>query len=104
MTNLLNSDYDIVFLVDDSGSMYGNRWGEAGRALAGVARIAAQYDNNGIDVYFLNSPEKASGLTVSYARLFHTHSDTKCFPLPPVRDRGHETFRDHTTIWTDANG
>ncbi|KAH7344088.1 hypothetical protein B0J17DRAFT_714227 [Rhizoctonia solani] len=48
-------EYDIVFLVDDSGSMAGDRWAEASKALAGVARIASQYDPDGIDIYFLNS-------------------------------------------------
>ncbi|CUA77908.1 hypothetical protein RSOLAG22IIIB_06861 [Rhizoctonia solani] len=48
-------EYDIVFLVDDSGSMAGPRWAEASKALAGVARIASQYDPDGIDIYFLNS-------------------------------------------------
>ncbi|CCO30059.1 hypothetical protein RSOLAG1IB_03192 [Rhizoctonia solani AG-1 IB] len=48
-------EYDIVFLVDDSGSMAGTRWNEASTALAGVARIASQYDPDGVDIYFLNS-------------------------------------------------
>ncbi|GAB1523707.1 VWA domain-containing protein [Rhizoctonia solani] len=48
-------EYDIVFLVDDSGSMAGSRWNEASTALAGVAGIASQYDPDGIDIYFLNS-------------------------------------------------
>ncbi|KAL5637189.1 hypothetical protein ACGC1H_000989 [Rhizoctonia solani] len=48
-------EYDIVFLVDDSGSMAGPRWAEACKALAGVAKIASQYDPDGIDIYFLNS-------------------------------------------------
>ncbi|KAJ1308348.1 hypothetical protein OPQ81_004058 [Rhizoctonia solani] len=48
-------EYDIVFLVDDSGSMAGPRWAEASKALSGVARIASQYDPDGIDIYFLNS-------------------------------------------------
>jgi len=45
-----------VILVDDSASMYGDRWAEAREALAGVADLAAKYSSEGVDVYFLNNP------------------------------------------------
>ncbi|WWC92750.1 uncharacterized protein L201_007709 [Kwoniella dendrophila CBS 6074] len=48
-------DFDTVFLVDDSTSMAGERWSEARQALMEVAEIAARYDENGVDIYFLNS-------------------------------------------------
>ncbi|WVR08112.1 hypothetical protein IAU60_005158 [Kwoniella sp. DSM 27419] len=48
-------EYDTVFLVDDSTSMAGERWSEARLALMEVAEIAARYDENGVDIYFLNS-------------------------------------------------
>lgn len=54
-----------MFLVDDSGSMAGSLWREAGKALADVARVAAQYDDDGIDIHFLNSKEFASKVKVS---------------------------------------
>jgi hypothetical protein len=57
--------YDTIFLVDDSGSMAGALWNEAGKALAGVARVASQYDDDGIDIYFLNSRDFARKVTVS---------------------------------------
>ncbi|KAH7887319.1 hypothetical protein F5I97DRAFT_817456 [Phlebopus sp. FC_14] len=54
--------YDTVIIVDDSGSMRGARWEEAAKALAGLARIAAQYDSDGIDIHFLNNPCTACGM------------------------------------------
>lgn len=48
-------DFDTVFLVDDSGSMAGARWREAKSAIDGVVHQAIKYDEDGIDIYFLNS-------------------------------------------------
>ncbi|KAG8747075.1 hypothetical protein FRC10_002491 [Ceratobasidium sp. 414] len=59
----LLKEYDTVFLIDDSGSMAGSLWREAGKALEGVARVAAQYDDDGIDIHFLNSRESMFGVT-----------------------------------------
>ncbi|TFK28923.1 hypothetical protein FA15DRAFT_652358 [Coprinopsis marcescibilis] len=53
------SEYDTIFLVDDSSSMSCN----ATRALAEFARIAARYDEDGIDVHFLNNPTVGEHLT-----------------------------------------
>lgn len=57
-------DYDTIFIIDDSASMQVNempdgsigpsRWDEARDALCGVVRIAARYDDDGIDVHFIN--------------------------------------------------
>ncbi|GKZ21118.1 hypothetical protein AbraIFM66951_008694 [Aspergillus brasiliensis] len=48
-------DFDTIFIVDDSTSMLtGNRWKEAENAIAAIAPICTQYDQDGIDVYFLN--------------------------------------------------
>ncbi|TFK61517.1 hypothetical protein BDN72DRAFT_828200 [Pluteus cervinus] len=49
--------YDTVIIVDDSDSMYGNRWVKAGEALQDLARVASQYDEDGLDILFLNSLE-----------------------------------------------
>lgn len=71
--------YDVVFLVDDSGSvsrdrhlrhrltiqMSGARWDEARDALMDVAEQAARYDEDGVDVYFLNSRIKGTSMKVS---------------------------------------
>ncbi|KAL2038882.1 hypothetical protein N7G274_008404 [Stereocaulon virgatum] len=47
--------YDTVFLVDDSGSMYGKRWDMTKEVVAAIARIAVKYDNDGVDVRFFNA-------------------------------------------------
>ncbi|KAH7887317.1 hypothetical protein F5I97DRAFT_817102 [Phlebopus sp. FC_14] len=54
--------YDTVIVMDDSGSMEGSSWEEAKNALAGLARYAAEYDADGIDVYFLNNSKVARGM------------------------------------------
>ncbi|KAF8634863.1 hypothetical protein AX15_000618 [Amanita polypyramis BW_CC] len=46
-----------VILVDDSSSMYDRLWPIARNALAGVVDLNAKYSTEGVDVYFLNSPE-----------------------------------------------
>lgn len=75
--------FDVIFLVDDSGSMANNNsksWAEvrdrlyitsitmfsygnqARAALASLAEKAGQYDTDGIDVYFLNNDESGRQL------------------------------------------
>ncbi|KAG9094096.1 hypothetical protein FRC07_011358 [Ceratobasidium sp. 392] len=49
------SRYDTQFLVDDSLSMEGSRWNEARGALAGLAKIALEYDDDGVEIFFLNA-------------------------------------------------
>lgn len=49
-------EYDVVFLIDDSGSMKGERWTEASNALNNLANwiIDNGWDSDGIDLRFLN--------------------------------------------------
>ncbi|KAG5636434.1 hypothetical protein H0H81_008076 [Sphagnurus paluster] len=56
------SRFDTVLLVDDSKSMRGSRWTQAGKALSTLATIAARYDEDGIDIEFLNSKRRGSGM------------------------------------------
>ncbi|RMZ88512.1 hypothetical protein DV736_g4264, partial [Chaetothyriales sp. CBS 134916] len=48
------TQFDTVFLVDDSGSMAGRSWRETCAALRAIAPICTAYDQDGIDIYFLN--------------------------------------------------
>jgi hypothetical protein len=57
--------YDMVILVDDSGSMAGGRWRETRMALMEVAEQAAGLDSDGIDVHFINDSAVGEGLRVS---------------------------------------
>jgi uncharacterized protein YegL len=49
--------FDTVFLVDDSGSMAGRSWRETADALKTITPICTKYDQDGIDIYFLNCPD-----------------------------------------------
>ncbi|KAG6875465.1 hypothetical protein C0992_003749, partial [Termitomyces sp. T32_za158] len=53
----LLSRYDVVLLVDDSGSMSGDLWKEARKALQDLATEASKYDEDGIEIRFLNSSD-----------------------------------------------
>ncbi|WAR63300.1 hypothetical protein PtB15_18B383 [Puccinia triticina] len=56
--------YDTVLLIDDSASMsLQGRWSEAAAAVAGLADTLVRYDNDGIDVYFMNSVEHLRNAT-----------------------------------------
>jgi hypothetical protein len=48
------TQFDTVFLIDDSGSMAGRSWRETSAALAAITPICTAHDANGIDIYFLN--------------------------------------------------
>ena len=52
---MLNIAYRQQFLV----GMY---WNETAQALSGLCEVAAQYDNDGIDVYFFNWPTPVLGV------------------------------------------
>lgn len=47
-------DFDTIFLVDDSASMYGRRWKDAEAAISAITPICTKHDPDGIDIYFLN--------------------------------------------------
>ncbi|KAI1343833.1 hypothetical protein F5Y15DRAFT_368143 [Xylariaceae sp. FL0016] len=47
-------EYDTVFLIDDSGSMYGSRWRETREALKVMVPICVALDDDGVDIHFMN--------------------------------------------------
>lgn len=49
------SSFDTIFLIDDSGSMYGQSWREVQSVLASITPLCTAHDADGIDVYFLNN-------------------------------------------------
>jgi len=53
-------NFDLVIVVDDSTSMtLGrpiSRWEESRKAISAIAEAALEFDSDGIDVHFLNSP------------------------------------------------
>ena len=53
------STFDTIFLIDDSGSMAGRSWKETATALKSITPICTAHDADGIDIYFLNSPDNS---------------------------------------------
>ena len=53
-------DFDTIFLIDDSGSMYGERWNQTRKALEAIVPICTSHDADGIDIYFLNNHNNAT--------------------------------------------
>ncbi|KAJ7274976.1 hypothetical protein C8J57DRAFT_1177829 [Mycena rebaudengoi] len=49
-------NFQTVLIVDDSRSMRGALWTQAGNALQDLAAVAAEYDTDGLEIHFLNSP------------------------------------------------
>lgn len=47
------TEFDTVFLIDDSGSMAGRSWRETAAALSAITPICTSHDADGIDIYFL---------------------------------------------------
>lgn len=47
-------EFDTIFLVDDSSNMMGALWQEAKLDIVAIASICTQYDNDGVDIFFLN--------------------------------------------------
>jgi hypothetical protein len=64
--------FDTIIIVDDSGSMYGERWREARDVLASLVQTASIYDIDGIDIYFLNDRQYGTNMKSDAAvkRLF----------------------------------
>lgn len=52
--NILKA-YDTVFLIDDSPSMYGAKWELVQKILDHSTAVASRYDEDGIDVHFMNN-------------------------------------------------
>lgn len=51
------TDFDTVFLIDDSGSMRGKLWKEVEAALQVIVPICTARDLDGVDFYFLNNED-----------------------------------------------
>ena len=68
--------YDTLFLVDDSGLMFSQRWKIASHILASIAAIAVEYDKDGVDIRFFN--EDSEGLNLdSSAKVMEVFNTVK---------------------------
>jgi len=57
------TQFDTIFLIDDSGSMAGRSWRETSAALRAITPICTAHDSDGIDIYFLNHRNPVAGST-----------------------------------------
>lgn len=75
-------DYDTFIILDDSESML-HLWKEACRALSTLAAVASQYDTDGIEIRFLNSPMGGNHLKSAkdVKRLFESVSPSGRTPI-----------------------
>jgi uncharacterized protein YegL len=55
------TQFDTIFLIDDSGSMAGRSWRETSAALSAITPICTAHDSDGIDIYFLNHRNPMAG-------------------------------------------
>ncbi|KAF8189811.1 hypothetical protein K438DRAFT_1592677 [Mycena galopus ATCC 62051] len=55
-------DFHTVLIVDDSHSMRGALWKQAGKALQDLAAVASEYDTDGLEIHFFNSDVVAKGV------------------------------------------
>jgi hypothetical protein len=55
-------NYDTVFLIDDSSSMWGTKWEQTRDALKEIVPICTSYDKDGVDICFLNYGEELNGV------------------------------------------
>ncbi|RHZ59022.1 uncharacterized protein CDV56_103402 [Aspergillus thermomutatus] len=80
-------EFDTIFVVDDSSSMLGSRWKEAEEALAAIAPICTRYDQDGIDIYFLNHRRDATATSTGAYHNITTAADVQEI-FNSVRPRG----------------
>ncbi|KAJ7432894.1 hypothetical protein B0H11DRAFT_2259973 [Mycena galericulata] len=55
-------NFQTILIVDDSRSMKGTLWKQAGKALQDLAAVVSEYDTDGLEIHFLNSPVFAKGV------------------------------------------
>ncbi|KAM0322977.1 hypothetical protein ACHAQA_009076 [Verticillium albo-atrum] len=69
------SQFDTIFVIDDSGSMAGRSWREVKDALRQITPICTAHDSDGIDLYFLNHKSKEPATKGSAAGGFRKLND-----------------------------
>ncbi|KAL4893765.1 hypothetical protein BDV59DRAFT_201531 [Aspergillus ambiguus] len=84
-------EFDTIFVVDDSSSMAGHRWQEAEDAIAAIAPLCTSFDQDGIDIYFLNHRNRATRSTTGAYRNVTTAADVREI-FQSVQPRGPTPF------------
>jgi uncharacterized protein YegL len=75
------TQFDTVFLIDDSGSMAGRSWRETKEALSVITPICTAHDADGIDIYFLNHRNERNAQQGSYANITTTGAVDEIFHM-----------------------
>ncbi|KAK6987960.1 hypothetical protein R3P38DRAFT_2661192 [Favolaschia claudopus] len=95
--------YDTVILVDDSQSMTHcgstrgvSRWCEARQALQTLAEIAHKYDEDGIDIHFLNAKHSATNIRSS-SQIHEVFDQVKPSGMTPTGDRLDKLLKPYLT-------
>lgn len=60
-------DFDTVFLIDDSSSMWGNPWQEVAAVLETITPICTAWDADGVDIHFLNKEDNKRFMNITTA-------------------------------------
>jgi hypothetical protein len=75
------TQFDTVFLIDDSGSMAGRSWREIKETLSAITPICTIHDADGIDIYFLNYRNTRNAPQDSYANIKTTGAINEIFDV-----------------------
>lgn len=94
--------FDTIFLVDDSGSMFGPRWAEARAALAAVVDLAVKYDRDGVDIRFFNDEENQGDHLTSSADVMNLFDKVVPSGITPTEDVIEQELGDYMVKWKDA--
>ncbi|KAJ7895704.1 hypothetical protein B0H13DRAFT_1718964 [Mycena leptocephala] len=76
-------NFQTVLIVDDSRSMKGELWKQAGKALQDLAAVASEYDTDGLEIHFLNSTVVAKRVKTAEAveDVFNKVTPTNSTPM-----------------------
>jgi hypothetical protein len=75
------TQFDTVFLIDDSDSIAGRSWREIKKALSAITPICTTHDADGIDIYFLNHRNTRNAPQGSYANIKITGAVDEIFDI-----------------------
>lgn len=95
--------YDTVFLVDDSPSMSGKRWDLVNQILTGSMALATQYDQNGIDIHFLNNRSANVNNVKDQAIAVEIHRHITLRGSTPIRDQLSRHLNDYLYRFKNQN-
>jgi hypothetical protein len=91
------TQFDTIFLIDDSGSMAGRSWRETSAALRTIAPICTAYDSDGIDIYFLNHRDPST-----YTGSYNNISTAMGVEQELTRHANWHRRRPHLQEWDNA--